>query len=107
MRLAQTELAQMIGVEQMTLSYWERDKFEPKTGYLPKIVQFLGYVPGPNAESLGGKLQQARLLKGLESAELAAQLKVSTKAILRWESNINKPRPAQLAKLNRALGTTL
>ena len=107
MRLAQTEVAEILGVKQMTLSYWERDKFTPQTGYLPNIVQFLGYVPWQIAESLGSKLQQARLLKGLDSAELAAQLDVSTKAILRWESNINKPRPAQLAKLNVALGTTL
>ena len=108
MRLGQREIADVIGVEEWTISGWELDKFEPKTGHLPKLVQFLGYIPWQiETETLGGKLQQARLLKGVQPSELAAQIEVSTKAILRWESNINKPRPAQLEKLNHALGTAL
>ena len=108
MRLSQTKVAEMLGVEQMSISYWERDKAEPQTGHLPKIVQFLGYDPRPEeTETFGSRLQQARLLKGLDSMELAAQIGVSSKAILRWESNVNKPRPTKLEKLNRALSMVL
>jgi DNA-binding transcriptional regulator YiaG len=32
MRISQPALAKLIGVKQMTISYWERDKFKPQTG---------------------------------------------------------------------------
>ena len=108
MRLSQREVADLIGVEQMSISHWERDKAEPQTGHLPKIVQFLGYNPRPaETETFGSRLQYARLLKGLDSLELAGQIGVSTKAILRWESNINRPRHVKLEKLSRVLNTEL
>ncbi|MCH8217916.1 MAG: helix-turn-helix transcriptional regulator [Planctomycetes bacterium] len=42
--LSQPE-ATRLGVSDCTLRNWEKNHYSPKTKYLPKIIQFLGYTP--------------------------------------------------------------
>merc|ERR1711939_460909 len=53
------------------------------------------------------RIQQARTAKGLTQAKLAAAINVPVKLINEYESGKAMPEPAVMAKLSRALGTSL
>lgn len=55
----------IIGVNVNTIVGWEVGRAEPKVSYLPAILEFLGYNPFPQAQSLGERLRTARHRKGL------------------------------------------
>ncbi len=38
--LSQTKLAEIIGVSQKAIDYWERDINEPKAGYIIKLADY-------------------------------------------------------------------
>ena len=42
--LLQREIAEQIGVEESTITNWERQRTVPEIRYIPRIVEFLGYA---------------------------------------------------------------
>ena len=50
--LAQTQIAKALGIDQSTVSYWEKGRQEPNTIQRKKLCQFLG-------------ITQSKLFKGL------------------------------------------
>ena len=55
-------------------------------------------------KSLGERIYEARLAKGLNQVELAAQVGVSTSVVSFWENDKSKPRERNLERLEEALG---
>ncbi len=45
LRLEQKEVAKIIGSKECTITNWENNKTQPHIRFIPKIVDFLGYVP--------------------------------------------------------------
>ncbi len=43
--LFQENVTVRIGVDKTTICLWERNHVEPETRHMPRIVEFLGYVP--------------------------------------------------------------
>lgn len=104
LKLEQTDLASMFGVSHNVVGNWERNEAMPNSKHRPKLVKFLGRVPWEIDQStFGGKLEHARLLKGLSMDELAKLIGVKKTKISRLERNIYKAKADVLLKLNRAL----
>ena len=91
--LLQKEVAERIGVDADTIMHWERNRRAPKIQYVPKIIDFLGYVPFSMGESFPEKLKAYRKLRGLTQQQLADVLGVVLPTVQTWESGIHQPMP--------------
>ena len=76
-----------IGVTEDTISSWERGAHEPALEYMPKVVEFLGYVPFETCETLGERIRLYRMALGLTVVEFAKKLGVRHSTIVRWEND--------------------
>jgi transcriptional regulator with XRE-family HTH domain len=43
--MLQREVAEVLGVDTMTITNWERNRCNPSARMLPRILRFLGYSP--------------------------------------------------------------
>ncbi len=106
--LTQSQLARIIDVSGgERVSEWERGVRTPAVRLIPAVAAALGVTPleflsMPN----GVDLRALRLASGKTSAEIAAQIHVSSATYLRWESGKQQaPKdPAVRRSLARALG---
>jgi len=93
LKLCQHEVAQLIGVDKTTVFNWERNYSSPELRYIPKVIEYLGYVPfGKEPETLGGRIVYYRWLKGMTQKELARQLGVDPGTLAQWERGEKEPR---------------
>jgi len=70
--LFQKEVAVTIGVDTCTVTNWERGHSEPELRLIPSIIGFLGYEPTSDLPAtLGERIKQYRILKGISQKELA------------------------------------
>ena len=74
--LFQSQVAEQIGVHEMTITNWEVNATDPEVRYIPAIIQFLGYNLWPAASSLPECLAAARRALGLSQRKMAAKLGV-------------------------------
>lgn len=58
-------------------------------------------------KTIGGKIKQARVEKGIGREDLAAMLKVTTGTIAHWENGTRTCKPAQLAQLAKVLNKSV
>lgn len=104
LKLEQSDLAALFGASPNVVGIWERNEAQPNSVHRPQVVKFLGYVPWKiDLATFGGRLEHARLLKGLSMADLAKLVGVAKASISRLERNIYKPKPDILLKLNKLL----
>jgi len=96
LRLLQREVAEKIGVNEQTISNWERQRIKPEIRFIARIIEFLGYDPLPQPESFPEKLKTYRLRMGLSQKKLAVKLGIDPSTITRWE--ISQYRPANLCR---------
>jgi transcriptional regulator with XRE-family HTH domain len=74
LRLYQAQVAEMIGVDECTVTNWEKNRTTPMLWTLPNVIEFLGYDPSVGEPtSPGGKLLQFRKYRGMTQKELAKQ----------------------------------
>lgn len=59
----------MIGVTESTVWNWEHGR-EPELKYIPKIIEFLSYVPFEYPEDPIGRLRYFKLVNGLSYERL-------------------------------------
>ena len=76
-----------IGVTEDTISSWERGAHEPALGYMPKVIEFLGYVPFETCKTLGERICLYRMSLGLSQVEFARKLGVTHSTIRSWEKD--------------------
>lgn len=91
--LRQRDLAEKLGVTEMTVGSWELGKEQPGIRHTASIVRFLGFDPEPTKDSLPGRLRAVRRRLGLTQAELATRLGQDEHQICRWEGGRKKPHP--------------
>ena len=83
--LGQQEVSRIIGVTRAMISAWEMKPVEPAMKHIPKIIEFLGYVPFERGETLGKRITIFRKTLGLSHYQLAKKLGVAPCTIMNWE----------------------
>ena len=76
-----------IGVSVETISSLERGAHEPALEYMPKVVEFLGYVPFETCKTLGERIRLYRMSLGLTQVEFARKLGVTHSTVRSWEND--------------------
>ena len=100
LKLLQKELAQKIGVDKTSIYNWENNRISPSFYFIPKIIEFLGYVPyDTKANTLGEKIKTYRKILGLTQKKLANLLDIDTSTIGHWERGKNRPTKRHLKNL--------
>jgi transcriptional regulator with XRE-family HTH domain len=84
--LLQREVAEIIGVNVMTVNGWEMGRDEPKVSYVPAILRFLGYDPFKGEMSLGERLRVERWKRGLTQHKLGRRLGIATCTLQKLET---------------------
>ena len=87
LNLNQTDVADIMNVDEMTIVGWELNHCQPLVRHIPKIIDFLGYVPEDlfPANTQGQKIKRYRLLHGMTRKQLAKQLHIDETTLDRLE----------------------
>ena len=107
--LSQGELAEKIGVSQVTISNWETKRSAPRKEQSAKLGRILGLgLPeegGANPSPIAAWVSKSRISKGLSVPELAERSGLTPPAIYRIESGTTRNlRSSTRLKLEGALG---
>jgi DNA-binding XRE family transcriptional regulator len=97
--LLQREVAEKIGVDEISIYNWERQRTVPEIWFIALIINFLGYDPFREPESFPEKLKTYRLKAGLSQRKLAAKLGIDPGTIVNWERGKHKPAMAYREKM--------
>ena len=100
--MTQLALANIIGVDECTVTNWEKNHSQIRLYLLPKIIEFLGYVPFQlPKETISGQLMAYRKLHGLTQRNLAKLLSVDETTIRDWENGKHKPMKKLLNRISK------
>jgi len=88
--LKQAEVARQIGVTESTVWNWEH-RTEPELRHMPKIIDFLGYVPFECPEDTIGQLHYFKQVKGLSYNRLGKVMGRDPEQLSDWLSGRHKP----------------
>lgn len=92
LRLFQKDVAELIGVTENCIAYWEKNRSQPTVCYYPALISFLGYFPFDiDTSSLGGKIKYYRYLQGMTQEQLAKDLGVNESTVYHYEKSNKKP----------------
>jgi transcriptional regulator with XRE-family HTH domain len=85
--LLQRDVAGRIGVDEGTVWAWESNRNHPKIHVMPRVIAFLGYVPGGDAtpSTLSERLVRMRTELGLSWRNLAVRIGVDETTLRRRE----------------------
>jgi DNA-binding XRE family transcriptional regulator len=98
--LLQKDVAKMIGVKEDTIYNWENNRSSPQLHYVPRIIEFLGYVPySGELKTLGERIVNYRRFYGITQKEMANRLGVDPSTLARWERNKGKPLQTHVVKV--------
>jgi transcriptional regulator with XRE-family HTH domain len=103
LKLLQKQVADQVGVHELTISGWEGNATVPEVRYIPSIIQFLGYNPLPAASSLPERLVTARRALGLSQRKMAGKLGVDPATLMGWEAGRHQPTGKSLDLIGRVL----
>lgn len=103
LHLLQTDVARQLGVHVETYKNWERGVDAPMIRYHPKIIEFLGYDPVPEPESVADRVIMARRQLGLTQEALAKALLVDPVTVYRWEKALSVPAAEHVENLDKLL----
>jgi len=103
LNLLQKEVADQIGVHELTITNWEDNATVPEVRYIPAIIQFLGYNPLPAAITLPERLASARRALGLSQRKMAARLGVDPATLMGWEAGRHQLTQRNLDLIGRIL----
>jgi DNA-binding transcriptional regulator YiaG len=96
LNMLQKELAERFGATVCTVRNWEKNRSNPSLPFIPRIIQFLGYVPyGASNPDFGKKIATNRRSLGLRQKDLAQVIGVDPSTIRFWEKG--KHRPSKLS----------
>ena len=88
-------------MKEATIRNWENSRTSPELHYIPRIVEFLDYVPfNGEPKTLGERIVNYRRLLGITQKELAKSLGVDPSTLGRWERDTGKPLKRLLESLN-------
>ena len=92
LNLLQKEVAQKIGVGETSVYNWENNLAKPALRFIPRIIEFLGYVPFDTSNlSAGERIVVYRRLLGISQKKLAHRLGIDPCTLSKWERDKRKP----------------
>lgn len=92
--ITQKAAAQEMGVKPGTYANWEQGRDEPRVSSFPAIINFLGYDPSPEAQTLSVRIREARQREGISQRELAERLGIAPSTVKAWEADlVSRPTP--------------
>lgn len=91
LKLRQTDVADRLGVDEMTIVNWELGKTHPRIHLLPRITELLGYCPYQPIASLSERLRAHRRALGLSRRKAARVIGVDESTLARWETGERRP----------------
>jgi transcriptional regulator with XRE-family HTH domain len=101
LELFQKDVAHILGVCDPSVYNWENNLAEPAIKYIPKIIEFLGYVPFDTSTlSVGERIVVYRRLHGLSQKKLAHDLDIDPCTLRKWERDKRKPSESFIKDLN-------
>src|ERR1035437_4288052 len=103
LKLHQEQVANQIGVHEMTITSWESNATVPEVRFMPAITQFLGYNPLPAPSSLPERLAIARKALGLSQRKMANRIGVDPATLMGWEAGRHRPTGKSLDLIARVL----
>jgi DNA-binding XRE family transcriptional regulator len=100
LKLLQKDVAKRIGVDETSIYLWENNRVNPSLSSIPKIIEFLGYIPlRMTSNSLAEQILTYRRLQGLTQKKLAHLLWIDPATIGHWERGEHWPQKKLLNKL--------
>jgi transcriptional regulator with XRE-family HTH domain len=93
--LFQREVADKIGVSEASVYNWERG-IEPELVHMPKIIEFLGYVPFECPDDPIGRLTYYKLINGLSYERLGKVMGRDPEQLTDWLSGRKLPRKSNI-----------
>jgi transcriptional regulator with XRE-family HTH domain len=103
LKLLQTQVANQIGVHEQTITGWEVNATVPEVRYMPAIIQFLGYNPLPEPNTIPERLATVRRALGLSQRKMAGKLGVDPGTLMGWEAGRHQPTRKSLDLIRRIL----
>lgn len=100
--LHQTNVAQLLGVDEATIHNWETNRTAPGFRHIPSLYGFLGYCPIQPAKDmalLSQKIKAWREGLGLSQEEMAKAAGVDESSLSDWEAGRAKPMRRSREKL--------
>jgi transcriptional regulator with XRE-family HTH domain len=89
--LLQRELAELLGVDEATVTNWELNRTSPALHFLPGITDLIGYLPWAAGSSIGERLLAYRRDRGITQEVMARRLGVDPVTLSRWERGLRVP----------------
>ena len=99
----QKDVAKRLCVHIESVKNWERGAGSPSIRQIPRIIEFLGFDPEPEPETLPERLAYTRRRLGLTQEELANILNVDPGTLYRWEKGDSAPSAEKLERLRGLL----
>ena len=103
LKMFQREVAEQLGVNKISVFNWETNTSTPEIRYMPAIIDFLGYDPLPQANTVSEQLVRQRTSLGLSQKESAERLGVDPSTLAKWERGEREPAGAFLARVDHFL----
>ena len=92
LKLLQKDVAKIIGCDECSVWNWENNYSKPVLKFIPKIIDFLGYVPYDVSKlTLGERIKIIRQSYGMTGRELAKELEIHPDTLYGWEKGEHKP----------------
>jgi transcriptional regulator with XRE-family HTH domain len=101
LHLLQKDVAKRIGVDESTITNWEKQRTVPEIRYMPDIIKFLGYDPLPKPRDLKEEIVLSRVRQGLSQDELAKRLGIDPTTLASWETGRHRPSRKSLELMAR------
>jgi len=100
LQLTKRQLSSNLNVSDITIYLWEKNKVQPSTAQIPKIIEFLGRDPfEKKTENLGERIREYRRIHGLTQKKFAEQLGIDQTTMATWERRSHMPLKRLLNKL--------
>lgn len=101
------QVAERIGVTECSITNWELNRTEPEIGYIPYIIEFIGYCPYIPTRSLTERLKTVRWALGLSYKRLARILGTDVSNLVGWERRKHLPTKKSLKIIETFLASYL
>jgi len=101
--LRQIDVAKIIGCDEMSVVNWEKGHSTPRVNHMAGVVEFLGFNPLLNGDTLAQRLVNHRKALGITQKVFARQLGVDPSTLARWERGEREPTGRFAARVKCAL----
>ena len=93
-----------LGINEWTYHKWETNKAVPMIRMYPRVIEFLGYYPFPEPQTLGERILSYRRHNGISVKRLARQIGVDEQTLGKWETGETQPDDMRLQRLREKMG---